>query len=166
MKQFVIEELRKKKGLSRKQLAEAIGVSDMQVYRWENIEVGDKTPVTEGELKIKEENLKKLADFFECSTNDLFNVERKDWLEVAKNDGIACANSTKINANRLSTSKKLILEALKANDRDRVTELLLQLSVEAEVEFEFFYRWLAIKDIEKEKEYVYAFLASAIKTEE
>lgn len=165
MKQFVIEELRKKKGLSRKQLAEAIGVSDMQVYRWENIEVGDKTPVTEDELKIKEENLKKLADFFECSTNDLFNVERKDWLEVAKNDGIACANS-KINANRLSTSKKLILEALKANDRDRVTELLLQLSVEAEVEFEFFYRWLAIKEIEKEKEYVYAFLASAIKTEE
>lgn len=165
MKQFVIEELRKKKGLSRKQLAEAIGVSDMQVYRWENIEVGDKTPVTEDELKIKEENLKKLADFFECSTNDLFNVERKDWLEVAKNDGIACANS-KINANRLSTSKKLILEALKANDRDRVTELLLQLSVESEVEFKFFYRWLAIKEIEKEKEYVYAFLASAIKTEE
>lgn len=164
MKQFVIEELRKKKGLSRKQLAGAIGVSDMQVYRWENIEVGDKTPVTEDELKIKEENLKKLADFFECSTNDLFNVERKDWLEVAKNDGIACANS-KINANRLSTSKKLILEALKANDRDRVTELLLQLSVESEVEFEFFYRWLAIKEIEKEKEYVYSFLASAIKTE-
>lgn len=165
MKKYVIEKLRKKAGLTRGQLAAKLGVSTMQVYRWENIEVGDKTPVTEDELKIKEENLKKLADFFECSTNDLFNVERKDWLEVAKNDGIACANS-KINANRLSTSKKLILEALKANDRDRVTELLLQLSVESEVEFEFFYRWLAIKEIEKEKEYVYAFLASAIKTEE
>lgn len=158
MKKYVIENLRKEAGLTKDQLANKLGVSKMQVYRWENIEIGSNT-------YIKDENVRALCDFFNITEDELYNVDRENWIETAKMDGANCANS-KIDAHRLSKYKSQILDALKNNDRDRVSELLLMLSSESQVEFQFFYRWLSIKEIENEKEYVYAFLASAIKREE
>lgn len=157
MKEFIIEDLRKKKGLSQQELADAIGVSKVQICRWENIQLGDST-------LIRNSNKKKLADFFDCSVNDLYNINRTNWIDTAKQDGKNCASST-ISVAALNKYKNLILDSLKVGNRDRVTELLIQLSFECSVEFQFYYRYLAIKNLDESKEIVYAFLAAAVKEE-
>lgn len=55
-----IKELRKKRGLTQKQLAELLGVKQQNVSDWER---GERSP------SVK--NLKKLAEILNCQIDDL-----------------------------------------------------------------------------------------------
>ncbi len=59
-----LKELRKEENISAKKLAEAIGVSDASIIRWEN----DQIEATIG-------NLKKLAEYFKVSADYLIGLE-------------------------------------------------------------------------------------------
>lgn len=58
-----IKELRAESGLSAMALGKSIGVSDMAILRWEN-----------GKSDITSENLKKLAEFFNVTTDYLLGL--------------------------------------------------------------------------------------------
>ena len=57
-----IRELRELKGVSRKQIADAVGVSDVAVYYWEI-----------GRQKPSADKLPKLAELLGCSIDELFD---------------------------------------------------------------------------------------------
>ena len=66
--------LREKQGLSQLQLAELLGVTDKAVSKWEN-----------GKAKPKTEIIRKIADIFKVSVDDLFKMkEVKKMPEITK----------------------------------------------------------------------------------
>lgn len=66
-----IEDLRMKKGMmAQADLAEALGVTQASISRWEK-----------NQLSITGLNIIGLAKFFEVSADDLLGIERKDYTE-------------------------------------------------------------------------------------
>ena len=63
-------EMRKRRGLSQEELADAIKVTRQTIYTWESDSVSPSI-----------ENLKALAGFFECSTDDLINEVKPVYVE-------------------------------------------------------------------------------------
>lgn len=57
-----IKEIREARGMTRKQIADAVGVSEVAVYYWEN-----------GRQKPSADKLPKLAELLGCSIDELFD---------------------------------------------------------------------------------------------
>lgn len=70
-----IKELRNKAGLTQKDLADKLHVTYQAVSRWENEDV---------EPSI--DTLKEICKIFDCSTDELFGIERKDKSEAAEDN--------------------------------------------------------------------------------
>ena len=70
-----IKELRNKAGLTQKDLAGKLHVTYQAVSRWENEDV---------EPSI--DTLKEICKIFDCSTDELFGIERKDKSEAAEDN--------------------------------------------------------------------------------
>lgn len=155
MKQYIIDELRKKKGITQGQLAEALGVSRQTVNRWEQMEVEEHN-------FIPEEQEEKLCEYF--GVDDITNHDNKEWLNVAKADGEAFAKNLVGKGNQVRKAKEKILSALSQNDKDLVSEsiLYLDLLTTKAICIDFFVEYLSEKDFEKAKQYVYAFLSALV----
>lgn len=155
MKQYIIDELREKKGITQGQLAEALGVSRQTVIRWEQMEVEDHN-------FIPDENEEKLCEYF--GVEDIINHDNKEWLKVAKADGEAFAENLVGKGHQVRKAKEKILSALKQNNKDLVSEgiLYLDLLTTKAICIDFFVEYLGEKDFEKAKQYVYAFLSALI----
>lgn len=155
MKQYIIDELREKKGITQGQLAEALSVSRQTVIRWEQMEVEDHN-------FIPDENEEKLCEYF--GVEDITNHDNKEWLKVAKADGEAFAKNLVGKGQQVRKAKEKILSALKQNNKDLVSEgiLYLDLLTTKAICIDFFVEYLGEKDFEKAKQYVYAFLSALI----
>lgn len=155
MKQYIIDELREKKGITQGQLAEALGVSRQTVNRWEQMEVEEHN-------FIPEEQEEKLCEYF--GVDNITSHDNKEWLKVAKADGEAFAKNLVGQGNQVRKAKERILSALSQNDKDLVSEsiLYLDLLTTKAICIDFFVEYLSEKDFEKAKQYVYAFLSALV----
>lgn len=90
-----LKELREEAGLTMRQLADAIGVSDAAVCKWEN-----------GAAEPKASYIMKLAEFFDCTTDYLIG-----------NDGEYASGDKIVAAARLSTGKKTKLRIYTADGK-------------------------------------------------
>lgn len=154
MKKYVIDELRKNKGVSQQALADFVGVSRTTVTRWEN-----STVENEDEFDISDKNIKKIAEYFECDVEDLYNKDQSSWLSVAAADGEKAKLKIGEENSSIKTFKSKVLGELKINNKDRVSELLLELMVDYDLSLDFYIAFLDEKDESRYKNLCYAFLS-------
>lgn len=154
MKKYVIDELRKKKGVSQQALAEHLGVSRTTVTRWEN-----STVENEDEFDISDKNIRKIAEYFNCDVESLYNKNQSEWISVAANDGEIARQKIGEDNSAIKTFKTKMLVELKNNDKDKVSELLLELMVDYDLSLDFYIMFLDEKDVSRYKNLCYAFLS-------
>lgn len=154
MKKYVIDELRKNKGVSQQALADFVGVSRTTVTRWENSTVENKD-----EFDISDKNIKKIAEYFDCDVEDIYNKDQSDWISVAASDGEKARQKIGEDNSAIKTFKTKVLGELKNNSKDRVSELLLELMVDYDLSFDFYIMFLDEKDESRYKNLCYAFLS-------
>lgn len=155
MKKYVIEKLRKQKGLSQQELSDKLGVTVKEVDRWEN------TTVEQDDCQgISDENSKKLEELFGCDEESLYNNDLSEWVDVAANDGEQAKQSIpEKDKHKIISFKEKTLSALQGHDKDRATELLTEFMVAYNLKFNFMVQFLKEKNESSYKKLCLAFLS-------
>lgn len=106
-----LKELRKKKGLSLRELSAKVGIPASTLGSYEQTGTGARNP--------KKNNLKKLADYFGVTTDYLLGHE-ESYVKVAKKEiaDIACTVE----------SVKMVVEFIDLGDEDYIYELLPEIT--------------------------------------
>lgn len=159
MYKYKIKEIRKEKQITQEELAAAINLSRQQLVKWENTEMGES-------FNISDEGLAMLANYFKCNVNDIINNEEKSGdsiIEVARKDGKMLKKLSK-NLNRTVTMK--LHNLLKNQDKDRIIELLMQLSLNCGYELKSIYSLIECPEVNTQfKDICYALISAMIGSE-
>lgn len=154
MNEYLIKELRTKKGISQDELAKAIGVTRQTLSRWENAQHDDHDFLTED---AKE----KMCKVLNCDVEELYNKDLKQWLSVAINEGKECSKRIVGKRYDIKKLKDKGIRGLTSGNRDMVSEAILQISSLVEFECQFYYVWLD-NSMEDAKDLAYAFFGALV----
>lgn len=154
MNEYLIKELRTKKGISQDELAKALGVTRQTLSRWENTQHDDRDLLAED---VKE----KMCKVLNCDVEDLYNKDLKQWLSVAIDEGKECSKRIPGKGYDIKKLKDKGIRGLTSGDRDMVSEAILQISSLVGFECQFFYVWLD-NSMENAKDLAYAFFGALV----